>query len=302
VALTAEDAARVAAVTGGVLPEVVAVPAAVGSLRCLAFGRVDDPPVLLVHGNGGHALWWAPLVPALVPGWRAIALDLRGHGASAHASPPAYRIEDFASDLDAVVAALGLGPLPVVGHSMGGRVALWWTARRPDAVRALGLLDTRFDPVDAETAAQYRGRVAGRREGRRYPTRDAAVAAFRFVPDEPDVPAAVVAMLASYAVAPCADGDGWTFRFDRAVLSIDGDGGGDLHRLLPAVRCPTWVAAGADSWVCTPAHRGRIAAALPRCTTAAFPGAHHFLVARGAAVGAALRGFLDGLPPAAPRR
>jgi hypothetical protein len=54
--------------------------------------------------------------------------------------------------------------------------------------------------------------------------------------------------------------------------------------------------AGADSWVMDPAHRAAVAAALGGCATRVFPGGHHFLVAQGGPVGAALRAFLDGLP------
>ncbi len=276
-------------------PVVERVQAGALSLRCCIWGRAGDPTVVLVHGNGGHAHWWAPLLPALVPGWRVVAPDLRGHGESAWAEPPSYRLDDFADDLAVVTAALAPGVVPVIGHSMGGRVALAYTARHPAAVRALGLLDSRLSGVAREIVMRWRGRLDGQRQGRGYPSRAAAEAGFRFVPPEPSVPADVVALLASHAVHERGPDD-WTFRFDRAVLARDGDGTGELYHLLREVRCPTFVGAGAESWVLDAAERARIAAMLPQAAIEVFPGAHHFLVAHPERTGTALRRFLDALP------
>jgi pimeloyl-ACP methyl ester carboxylesterase len=264
-------------------------------IRVLVWGRETDPAVVLVHGNGGHAHWWAPLIRWLVPGWRVIAPDLRGHGHSDWAEPPSYRLDDFAGDLTVVVDALAGGRVPVIGHSMGGRAALWWTAHHPDRVRGLGILDSRLEPIDEAFAARHRGRVGGTREGRGHPTRDAAIAAFRFVPPERDVPPDVVAMLAEHAVRERGLDD-WTYRFDRGVLSLDGDGAGDLRRLLPRIHCPTLVAAGRSSFVLDRAQCERILAALPSGTLLELPGAHHFLLVCPELVGPALRRFLDALP------
>ncbi|HJW68448.1 MAG TPA: alpha/beta hydrolase [Candidatus Binatia bacterium] len=264
-------------------------------LRCLVWGRDGDPTALLVHGNGGHAHWWTPLVPALVPGWRLVVPDLRGHGESEWPQVPAYRLDDFADDLAVIHRTLAPGPTALVGHSMGGRIALGYAARNPAEVRGLALLDSRLGDVDPALAVRWRGRVGGAREGRGYATRDAALAAFRFVPDEPDVPPDTAAFLARHAIRERGAGD-WTFRFDRAVLSLDGDRAGDLSALLARVACPVLLAAGERSWVLDADERARLAAARPGTAMEVFPGGHHFLVARPAQVGAALRRFLDGLP------
>jgi pimeloyl-ACP methyl ester carboxylesterase len=260
-------------------------------VRALVWGRDADPTVVLVHGNGAHAHWWEPLLPSLVPGWRAVAIDLRGHGESGWPATPAYAMPDFERDLAAVIAATVPGPFALVGHSMGGRVALWYAARRPAGVTALGMLDSRLDPLVPADAAKYRKKM-GAREGRGYPTREAVLAAFRFVPDEPDVPPAVLARIADRAIVERAPGD-WTFRFDRGVLDVAGDGAGDMMRLLPDVAVPAFVANGRDSWVLDAAGRAKIVAGLPRGEGREFPGAHHFLLSHASEVGVALRRFLD---------
>jgi pimeloyl-ACP methyl ester carboxylesterase len=295
VALSDEGRRRTAAVSGGLLPEPTWVRAGGRALHCLVWGAASDPTAVLLHGNGGHAHWWDALVPALVPGWRLVAPDLRGHGESDWAEPPAYRIEDFGGDLTAILDALAPGPVALVGHSMGGRVAVWYATEHPARVRGLAVLDSRMAVVQPELAAVWRARTAGRREGRGYPTREDALAAFRFVPPERDVPAAVIADLAHHAIRARAPGD-WTFRFDRAVLAVEGDGARDLLARFGRLRCPALVMAGEESWVMEATQRAAMAAALPHATVRVFPGGHHFLLARAAEVGAALRAFLDALP------
>jgi pimeloyl-ACP methyl ester carboxylesterase len=200
---------------------------------------------------------------------------------------------DFDADLSAVIDALAPGPIALVGHSMGGRIALWWAAHGGTRVRALAMLDARLEHIVPEDAARYRkNAMPGERAGRGYPTRAAALAAFRFVPEEPGVSRDVAAMLAERAIVERGSGD-WTFRFDRGVLRFEGDAAGDLMRLLPRVACPALVANGRESWVLDEAARERIVAALPRGRGRTFAGAHHFLLSHPDEVGLGLRGFLD---------
>jgi pimeloyl-ACP methyl ester carboxylesterase len=264
------------------------------NLHCLVWGDDGDPTALLVHGNGGHAHWWDALVPALVPGWRLVVPDLRGHGESERPEEPRYRIEDYDRDLLAIADALAPRRAALVGHSMGGRITAWFAAERPDRARALALLDTRLTAIDPKMAARWRGRVAGTRDGRGYPTRAEALAAFRFVPDEAGVADDIVADLAHHAVFERGPED-WTFRFDRAVLALDGDGAGDLTRLLSRIRCPIAVMNGEQSMLSGGPEEAALRRARSDCAVRRFAGAHHFLVSNPRPVAAALREFLDGI-------
>lgn len=264
-------------------------------LACRVWDDAGASTVVLIHGNGAHAGWWDPIVPWLVPGWRVVALDLRGHGESDWAEPPRYALADYVADVGTVLDALAPGPAPLLGHSMGGRVAVQLAATAPGRVRALALLDTRLDPVDPRLARQWRGRIAGRREGRTYATREEALRAFRFVPDEPVVDPAIVRALAEQAVTERAPG-AWTFRFDRGVLTVDGDRAGDLHRHLGSLGCPVFVGVGAASGVLGPRERALVGRLVPHAELHVFPGAHHFLLHCPERVGPALRTFLDALP------
>jgi pimeloyl-ACP methyl ester carboxylesterase len=98
------------------------------------------PLALLIHGIGSTAASWNDLVPSLQALTTPVAVDLRGHGASSHPST-GYLYDDYIGDLDRVLQAIS-APHPIlIGHSLGGIVALWWAARHPTAARAVIVLD-----------------------------------------------------------------------------------------------------------------------------------------------------------------
>lgn len=99
--------------------------------------------VLFVHGNVSSSLFWQPLMLALPHSVRALAVDLRGFGDSETLPVDATRgVRDFSDDVAAVVGALALGPVHLVGWSMGGGVAMQLLLDRPDLVRTLTLVST----------------------------------------------------------------------------------------------------------------------------------------------------------------
>ncbi|MDO5684407.1 MAG: alpha/beta hydrolase, partial [Propionibacteriaceae bacterium] len=96
--------------------------------------------LLAVHGITGTHLTWQWLAQEL-PDWRIIAVDLRGRGRS-NTLPENYGLAQHCDDLVALLNAAGvIEPVTVVGHSMGGFVALALADRAPDRVRQLLLID-----------------------------------------------------------------------------------------------------------------------------------------------------------------
>src|SRR5687768_14510336 len=98
----------------------------------------EGPPVVLVHGWTGAASNFVELAPLLARRYRVLAPDLPGHGGSSPL-PAAPNMDAYADRVRAVAAAEGMLPAAVVGHSMGGLVALRLALRRPDDVSALVL-------------------------------------------------------------------------------------------------------------------------------------------------------------------
>jgi pimeloyl-ACP methyl ester carboxylesterase len=102
----------------------------------LVAGRTGHP-VLFVHGNVSSSLFWQPTMLALPENYRPLAMDLRGFGGTDPEPVDATRgLGDYADDLAAVIEALGLSSVHLVGWSMGGGVVLQYLAQRPGAHRA----------------------------------------------------------------------------------------------------------------------------------------------------------------------
>jgi pimeloyl-ACP methyl ester carboxylesterase len=104
-------------------------------VRLLACG--SGPPLVLLHGVSLSAAAWVPLFNAL-PGRRLLAVDLPGHGLS---DPVRYRrghVRQHARELiDDIFDALGVDEAPVVGHSLGGMLALWYAAAAGERISRL---------------------------------------------------------------------------------------------------------------------------------------------------------------------
>lgn len=97
------------------------------------------PPLLLIHGAGGHRLSWPPQARRLA-GLDVYAVDLPGHGESG--GRPETTISGYAERVLDWLRSLDVPPLIVVGHSMGGAIALTLALRRPGRVAGLALIAT----------------------------------------------------------------------------------------------------------------------------------------------------------------
>jgi pimeloyl-ACP methyl ester carboxylesterase len=108
-------------------------------LHLLDWGGEGRPPLLLLHGFTGHAHAWDTLSIALQPYFHVYALDQRGHGDSDPADT--YNAVVAFDDIGGVIDQLGLTSVILVGLSMGGRNAMYFTSRRPQLVPKLVVVD-----------------------------------------------------------------------------------------------------------------------------------------------------------------
>ena len=110
-------------------------------VRVVQTGAADAPPLLLLHGWGCSAYAWRYLAgPIAAAGWRALAIDLRGHGLSDRPDDPAkYHRAEMVEHLAATMDALGIVSAPIVAHSMGGAVAMALALRNPERVTRMAL-------------------------------------------------------------------------------------------------------------------------------------------------------------------
>jgi pimeloyl-ACP methyl ester carboxylesterase len=99
----------------------------------------QGPPTLLIHGLGGFAESWRETLAALEPHARVIAVDLPGFGQSAKPRR-AYTLDFFARVVEGFLDALDVERVRLVGHSLGGGVALAFALAAPERVERLALL------------------------------------------------------------------------------------------------------------------------------------------------------------------
>jgi pimeloyl-ACP methyl ester carboxylesterase len=108
-----------------------------------AEGPDTGPPLVLLHGGSARWQAFASIIPELATRWHLYGPDLRGHGHSGRAAADGYRLQDYSADIVAFLRERVAEPAFLVGHSLGGMVALlvppivpstsepWWWAIPP---------------------------------------------------------------------------------------------------------------------------------------------------------------------------
>ncbi len=164
-----------------------------GELAALRGGTPGGPRLLCLHGWLDNAASFLPLAPHLAA-FDLVALDLPGHGASAHRAPGYdYAFADWVHDVLDAMDALGWAQADLLGHSMGGAIASAVAAAAPARVRRLALVEA-LGPIagdPAQAGQRLRDAVAARRAIAPRPTRVI-----------PDVATAVAARLVASKMTP----------------------------------------------------------------------------------------------------
>jgi pimeloyl-ACP methyl ester carboxylesterase len=104
--------------------------------------RGAGPELVLIHGiTSSLAMWYNGLLDGFAAQYRVTAYDLRGHGLSG-LTPTGYTSASLAQDLAALLGALGLERVLLIGHSFGGTVGLHFAAGNPERVRGVVMMDS----------------------------------------------------------------------------------------------------------------------------------------------------------------
>jgi pimeloyl-ACP methyl ester carboxylesterase len=101
----------------------------------------SGPPIVLIHGITSSSATWESVAPALAERHTVLAPDLLGHGQSAKPRGD-YSMGAFASGVRDLVVSLALGPATIVGHSLGGGVAMQFAYQFPERSQRLALVSS----------------------------------------------------------------------------------------------------------------------------------------------------------------
>jgi pimeloyl-ACP methyl ester carboxylesterase len=258
-------------------------------LHYLDYGTAGRPAMLCVHGGAAHGHWFDYVAAGFTPDHHVLAIDQRGHGDSAWADGPDYSYLDFASDLDKAVAKLDLRDFVLVGHSMGGMVALVYAATYPGRLGKLVIVDTSIKLSEERLATM---RDVGNRGGSSYATQEELVARYKLRPGNSIAPREVVRHIAGFSARQFPDGS-WRHKFDRRVYatreSLDG------MPFWDRVKVPALLVKGGNSARIAPEIFAQVKERAPQVELAEVSGAdHHVTLDNPAGFVEAVRPFLTG--------
>lgn len=236
-----------------------------GSYRnLLEWGDPANPVVVLQHGMRDHAYSWSWVAETLAERFHVIAPDLRGHGDSDWSPDRNYTLPAFVIDLAQIVDTLKLPRFGLIGHSLGGQIALRYAASFPDRVSNMLLIEAVELPLirqEQQSPVPYPQRIRGwieddvmerLRQGRIY--HDHASAARRMAEANPEIDSETIAFLAEKGLVEVAP-SGLRWKYDNACRHRppEDQRGHDLDEILDAIACPTLLAYGEESWIAPPA-------------------------------------------------
>ncbi len=242
----------------------------------------EGVPLVLVHGFGNEAHIWDDFAPLVAAHYRVIAIDQRGHGDSAHDPELRYDYEFLVADLEAVTAALGIERFVLVGHSLGGRAAMFFAGKHPERMAGLVIVDSAPE-FDVRGTTRIRQEAETRGDGSLGSVAEyARVLAHNFPAGRPDA----LARMARHELKPRADG-----RFERKLdpkfhagrpqsdaeaFAREREIAKGLWEALAKIPCPTLVVRGAASDVMSPDVADKMVDdVLPKGTLAVVPQAAH---------------------------
>jgi pimeloyl-ACP methyl ester carboxylesterase len=272
-------------------------------LHYVDWGNASAPPLILVHGGLDHCRNWDAIARELQPHFHIMAPDLRGHGDSEWAKGSSYSLTDNVYDLTRLMRFAGLQDAAIVGHSMGGMVALAYAGTYPEKVSRLVVLDGAFlSSSQAAPIAEQMSRWVNQldRIGDHQESTFATIeeAAKRLSARNKRLTAVQALHLASHGVRKGDDGL-YRWKFDhyqraRAPYRLSSE---DYAGLWSRIACPTLLMWGDESFLPDPEAAGLLAH-FRGAEMEKIAGAGHWLHHdRLDVVLASLRRFLDAAQP-----
>ena len=265
-------------------------------IHYLRWGDVERPGLVLVHGGAAHAHWWSFIAPLLLPHHHVIAVDLAGHGDSGRR--PVYAVETWADEVIAAAEDSGMTAPPVlVGHSMGGLVAIAAGSLHGERLAGVVVVDSPVRRPDPESEEGERGRMF--RNPKVYADLETAVAHFHLAPPQPCDNDFVVDFIARRSLREVDEG--WTWKFDQKVFRRDRQG---IDDYLADIRCRIAVFKGQHSDLVTADVQDYMDELLGRNSPIVeIPAAyHHVPLDQPVALVAALRAILADWEHSVPKR
>jgi len=231
----------------------------------------EGRPLIALHAHWMEGRTFVPLAKALVPAWRVIALDQRGHGHSDHAT--SYTRDDYLGDLEALLVHLGLRQTVMLGHSLGGVNVYQFAARHPDRVEAIVIEDIGAEiHDDASFVLNWAGTFKTRA----------------------DLMERVGARMARYLKDSFRQtAEGWRLAFEPAdMVSSQNSLNGDHWEDWLASTCRALLVHGLDSPVTKQAHLDQMAGRRPNTSLMSLSGGHVVHADNPEAFATAVRAFL----------
>jgi pimeloyl-ACP methyl ester carboxylesterase len=223
---------------------------------------MGEPILVFLHYFGGSSRTWGPVMSLLSDEFRCLAPDLRGWGDSPAPVTAGYSVDDMADDVAGLVSRLGLTRWVLIGHSMGGKVALALAARRPAGLERLLLAapsPPSPEPMESVERARLRAAWGSRRAA------EETLGKITALPLPPDV--------AKGAVED-------TLRASRAAWEAWLDAGSreDITGRMADIRVPTSIlAGGADGGMTPDLLRREVQARIVGASLSVVPSGGHLL-------------------------
>jgi esterase len=245
-------------------------------LHYLDFGNSEKPALVCIHGLSGNAHNFDALAPQLRDAYHVIAVDVRGRGDSAWGPSGDYNTAVYVNDLAAMLEALAIDRVTLIGTSMGGMISMGYAGGFPDRVTKLVLNDVgpEIDQTGAKRITSYMTSSPTD-----FADLNEVVAYYREnYPPMRTLPEATLAEFVGWSVKPAASGR-LTWKLDPAVRNVPRTGSAarpvDMWVPFARIIAPILVVRGAESDILSRATADRMGRALRNLRTVEVPGVGH---------------------------